>query len=323
MVNSSLTSFGTSPTIVSPNITGTATAATINAANLTVTAAATASTDVTNKLYVDSSVSGVSYSAGVGVTKSGSTFLIQSSGNTLNPTANNLDLTAVSQTNSTGNTSANIVQGVTVDTYGRVTGVTSGTHTLASTTIAGIASFSDSNFTVTSGAVAAKAITLTAGSGITLSTTTVNLNDSVTITNAGVVSFAGATGAVTVATSNGATVTTTDSQINIGLTQDIRTSASPTFNGLTATTVTATTVNATTVNATTVNATSSVLGVSGVTLGTQKFWATQTGSSTILQAGTFGSTGITATVTLPITSGTLALNDLSNVSNAIINGGGA
>jgi len=399
VVNSSLTSFGTSPTIVSPNITGTATAATINAANLTVTATATASTDVTNKLYVDSSVSGVSYSAGVGVTKSGSTFLIQSSTGTLTPTANSLDLTATSQTNSTGNTSSNIVQGVTVDTYGRVTGVTSGTHTLASTTIAGIASFNNANFTVTSGAVVANAITLATGPGITLSTTSINLGGSVTITNAGVtslnagtgvsvsattggitltnagvVSFAGATGGVTVATSNGAVVTTSGAQVTFSNTQDIQTTASPTFNGLTVTTtataatvvattvngttiqmggvsatsanvinalvirsntggivassvtsssVTSTSVTATSVTATTVSASSSSVGSGGGTAGTQKFWATQTGSSTILQAGTFGSTGITATVNLPITTGTLALNDLSNVSNAIINGGGA
>ena len=84
------------------------------------------------------------YTAGSGITQSGSSFLIQSSGNTLNPTSNNLDLTAVSQTNSTGNTSSNIVQGVTVDTYGRVTGVTSGTHTLASTSSSGIVTLTDS-----------------------------------------------------------------------------------------------------------------------------------------------------------------------------------
>jgi len=285
-------------------------ATTVNATAMAVTATASAPTDVANKAYVDAAAGGA-YNAGVGITKSGSSFLIQSSGNTLNPTANNLDLTSFSQINSTGNTSANIVQGVTVDSYGRVTGVTSGSHTLASTTIAGISSFNNSNFTVTSGAVAAKAITLTAGSGISLSTTTVNLNDSVTITNAGVLSFAGATGAVTVATSNGATVTTTGSQINIGLTQNLQTAATPTFAGLTISalgTATAPTVVGTTatftgtgtfnaVTATTVTATTATIGTGGITSSSQVAITTLSTSVApliIKPAGSLTFTGLSA-----------------------------
>jgi hypothetical protein len=399
VVNSSITSFGTSPTIVSPTITGTATAATINATKLTVTATATASTDVTNKAYVDATAQGLNvhpyvrvastapitgtytdgttdqsqglgigatfvfttaqidgqtlaypdrvllkdqtdakqngiyfvsttpsatitltratdannsvagqvaagdyvfadlgttnansswvidaagtattppkgirigtdnitisqfgnagtYTAGVGITKSGSTFLIQSSGNTLNPTANNLDLTAVSQTNSTGNTSSNIVQGVTVDTYGRVTGVTSGTHTLASTTTAGIASFNNSNFSVVSGAA--------------------------------------------------------------NTIQDINTSASPTFNGLTVTTTaTAATVVATTMNSTTFNA-----GSGAGTSGNLRLYSGVTGNGGTLIQSVLATSGATNTLNLPTANGTLLLNDLSNISVGI-NGGGA
>lgn len=128
----------------------------------------------------------------------------------------------------------------------------------ASTTAVGVASFNNTNFTVTAGAVSANAVTLTAGSGITLSSTSVNLGGAVTVsnsgvlsvgvgpglsattvagavtlTNTGVTSFIGATGAVTVATSNGVTISTTGSQVNLSLSQNLQTSGTPQFAGLT------------------------------------------------------------------------------------------
>lgn len=79
----------------------------------------------------------------------------------------------------------------------------------ASTTAVGVASFNNTNFTVSSGAVSANAITFTAGSGITLSTTSVNLGGSVTVTNAGVTSFSAGTGLSVSATTGGITATNT------------------------------------------------------------------------------------------------------------------
>jgi hypothetical protein len=94
-------------------------------------------------------------------------------------------LSTVTQSNSTGNTSSNIVQGVTVDTYGRVTGVTSGTHTLASTSVAGVASFDNTNFTVsTAGAVSISAVSGTTVSG-NISGNAGNVTGVVAIANGG------------------------------------------------------------------------------------------------------------------------------------------
>jgi len=260
------------------------------------------------------------YTAGVGITQSGSSFLITSSAGTLNPTSGNLDLTAVTRTNTTGATSSTTIQSITTDTYGRVTAVTSGTHTLASTSVAGIASFNNTNFSVTSGAVAANAITLTAGSGITLSTTAVNLGSSVTITNAGVISFAGATGEVTVATSNGATVTTTGSQINVGLTQNLQSAGTPTFAGLTISsggTATTPTLVATTgtfsgtVSASTVSATTATIGSGGITSSGQVAVSTSSTSAPQLTVQPTGS------FTKSVTSGTLisSISVSLNISN--------
>jgi hypothetical protein len=138
-----------------------------------------------------------------------------------------IDLAEVTPSNSTGNTSSTVVQGVSVDGYGRVTGVTSGSHTLSSTTTAGIASFADANFTVTSGEVFSKGINLTAGSGISLSTTAVNLGGSVTVTNSGILSVDG--------TANQVNATTTSGAVTLSLPQAIATTSTPTFGGLTLT----------------------------------------------------------------------------------------
>jgi hypothetical protein len=96
---------------------------------------------------------------------------------------------------------------------------------LSSTTTAGIASFADANFTVTSGEVSSKGINLTAGSGISLSTTAVTLGGSLTVTNSGVLSVDGTTDQVTATTVSGA--------VTLGLPQAIATTSTPTFGGLT------------------------------------------------------------------------------------------
>jgi len=65
-------------------------------------------------------------------------------------------LPSVTQTNTTTGPSGTFVSSVSVDSYGRVTGVNRTTHILATTGIQGIASFSSSSFDVTSGAVSIK-----------------------------------------------------------------------------------------------------------------------------------------------------------------------
>jgi hypothetical protein len=116
----------------------------------------------------------------------------------------------------------------------------------ASTTAVGVASFNNTNFTVSSGAVSANAVTFTAGAGITLSTTSVNLGGSVTFTNAGVtslsagtgVSVSGTTGGITLTnsgvisvagTTNRVTVSTSTGAVTFNLPQDIDTNAGPQF----------------------------------------------------------------------------------------------
>lgn len=108
------------------------------------------------------------------------------------------------------------------------------TGSTASTTSVGVASFNNSNFTVSSGAVSGKAITLTAGSGISVSTTSVNLGDSVTITNAGVTSLnTNNTAQIIVSQTTGGVVLSTP--------QNTATTSTPTFSGITiANTATAT-----------------------------------------------------------------------------------
>jgi hypothetical protein len=184
--------------------------------------------------------------------------------------ADNIDLATVAQTNSTASDQTAFINAVSVDSYGRVTGVSTAAHAVAGTAAAGIASFADANFTVgTTGAVTAKGITLTAGTGITLSTTSVNLGGVLTVTNAGVtsltagtgVSVSAGTGGVTLTntgilsvagTANQVVATTTAGAVTLSLPQSIAATSTPTFGGLTVNgTVSATTVTATTVSGTT------------------------------------------------------------------------
>ena len=65
-------------------------------------------------------------------------------------------LPTVSQTNTTTGPTASFVSSVSVDTYGRVTGVNTTSHTLATTGVKGIASFSSNSFDVTAGVVTIK-----------------------------------------------------------------------------------------------------------------------------------------------------------------------
>jgi len=65
-------------------------------------------------------------------------------------------LPSVSQTDTTVGPSGTFVSSVSVDSYGRVTGVNRTSHTLATTSVVGIASFDTNDFSVTDGAVSIK-----------------------------------------------------------------------------------------------------------------------------------------------------------------------
>ena len=147
-----------------------------------------------------------SFIAGAGLTKTGNTIdVVTASSGRIVVNADNIDLATVSQTNTTPSATNSFVSAVSVDSYGRVTGVATTSHSDATTSAKGVASFSSSTFSVTSGAVDVKAggisntqlanssITVSAGTNISVSgspvalggTVTVGLTGSVAITNGG------------------------------------------------------------------------------------------------------------------------------------------
>ena len=197
----------------------------------------------------------------------------------------------------------------------------------ASTTNKGVASFDTNNFTVTSGAVSAKNITL-GSSTLTLGSTTTNLAGLGTLGATGAVTF-GSTLAVTgESTLASATVSdlTSGRVVYAGTAGALQDSTNLTFNG---TTLTANALSVT--NNTTVGGTlgvsgaatlSSTLGVAGdFSVNTNKFTVSATSGNTTV-AGTMGITGNTTIGgTLGVTgnttlSGTLAVtNDLAINTN--------
>lgn len=91
-------------------------------------------------------------------------------------------LPSVSQTNTTTGPTGSFVSSVSVDSYGRVTGVNTTTHTLATTGTKGIASFDTNDFSVDSGAVSIKTSgisnTQLENNSITIGQTVMNLGGS-------------------------------------------------------------------------------------------------------------------------------------------------
>jgi hypothetical protein len=96
-------------------------------------------------------------------------------------TLNAARLPGVSPTYTNLSTGSTFVSGITIDSYGRVTSVASGTHTVATTSTLGIASFSSTNFGVTAGAVSIKASGISntnlINSSFTIGQSTISLGD--------------------------------------------------------------------------------------------------------------------------------------------------
>jgi len=98
-----------------------------------------------------------SYVAGAGLTLTGLTFDVNTaSSDRIVVNADNIDLALVTRSDSTAADQGNRVIAVTTDSYGRVTGVTTGAQVTATTSVKGIASFDSGDFSVASGAVSIK-----------------------------------------------------------------------------------------------------------------------------------------------------------------------
>jgi len=163
--------------------------------------------------------------AGAGMVKSGNTLDIGTASTArIVVNADNIDLATVSQSNSSGSAGVNFAQTISVDSYGRVTGVTSADVRDATTSVKGIASFDTGDFSVTSGAVSIKASGVgnsqLENSAITIGSSSVSLGGTLTavsgLTSVGSTSFVGAL------TGNASTATTL---------QTVRTINGTSFNG--------------------------------------------------------------------------------------------
>lgn len=122
--------------------------------------------------------------AGDGLVKNGNTINAVGTLGRIVVSADNIDLDTVVQTDVTGPPGLSFVVSVKSDLYGRITGVTTSTVQNATTTDKGVASFSDSNFDVTNGAVTLKDGGITnpklVNSSLTIGNTAISLGSSVT-----------------------------------------------------------------------------------------------------------------------------------------------
>lgn len=122
--------------------------------------------------------------AGDGLTKNANTIDVVGTAGRIVVNADSIDLDTVSQSDSSGSAGTSFVQSVTRDSYGRVTGVTTGSVQDASTSAKGIASFDSGDFSVTNGDVSIKTSGVDnsqlANSSVTLGSSTVSLGGTLT-----------------------------------------------------------------------------------------------------------------------------------------------
>ena len=109
--------------------------------------------------------------AGAGLVANGSAFDVGTASTArIVVNADNIDLATVTYSNTTPSATTSFVSGLTTDSYGRVTGVATTTHSVASSTVAGIASFPTANFTITGNAISISNVANTVISGTILTT---------------------------------------------------------------------------------------------------------------------------------------------------------
>lgn len=183
--------------------------------------------------------------AGAGLTKTGNTIdVVSANESRIIVNDDSIDLATVLQLPDVFEGGGNsFITAIQRDNYGRVTGITLGSVQIATSTSAGIASFSPANFNIDGAgivtlkdggipvaALAFSSISLAAGTGITLSSTTATLGGTaVTITNSGVTSITGTPNQVLISASTGG--------VTLSLPQNIHTAATPVFASLTITNI--------------------------------------------------------------------------------------
>ena len=264
----------------------------------------------------------VTFTSGNGLLRTGNTIDVATADTSrIVVNTDNIDLATVSQSNSTGSATNSFASTVSVDSYGRVTGVITSPINTATSSQAGVATFNTASFTVTSGDVTIKSSGVSnaqlANSKVTVGSTDVSLGATAT-TLAGLTSVTSTT-FVGALTGNASTVTngvyTTDSGTvtNAMLAGSIANSklSNSTISGVSlGSNLSALTIG-TGLSGTSYN------GSGAITIAIDSTVATLTGSQTLtnktLTSPIIASISNTGTITVPTTTGTLAL--LSQVIN--------